>query len=144
MQQSNEAPLASLVVWEGEWPLVKQQVVRTRQCIENVYGRVRNVVDIPNYVAAARRCQHSTDRRVSEFAMDAQASMQKHEWVARAFCILATSSFVMAKSVTFGPYKTARNGMLCAAALTATLFPLEAAQLFFGRHVTEMSNQRYF
>lgn len=119
-----------LVVWEGEWAPVKAVVAQARHHYQQVTERVRDVLDVPMYVALARRYTDTTDRYVSSLAMDAHSRLQQHNWVARAAGVLLSTSYVMTKSAFLGPLTTARNGIICATLFTCILFPEELFQSF--------------
>lgn len=116
-----------VLVWEGEWSNVKAVITSMRETVTGVARQVREVIDIPMYLALARRYSDSTDQYVTSLAVGAHANLRRHDWVARTTGIVLASSYVMSKSAFLGSVKMARNGLICATMMTMILFPAEIA-----------------
>lgn len=116
-----------VLVWEGEWTSVKAVITNVRQTVTGLTEQVKSVVDVPMYLALARRYSDSTDKYVTSLAVGAHANLRHHDWVARTTGIVLATSYVMSKSAFLGSVKMARNGLLCAAMMTMVLFPAELA-----------------
>eukprot|EP00796_Vickermania_ingenoplastis_P004815 gene4815-3457_t len=145
MSRQTQQP-ETLVVWEGEWPYVKAGVAQVRHTFIDAVRVVQETLNLPTYVAMARRYTDTTDRFVTSLAVDMHANLRQHDWVARAAGVLVASSFVMAKSIPLGAHKTGRNGLLCSALLIALMFPAELAhcldhRTWFGTR--ELSSRTY-
>lgn len=122
---SHSQPPQALVVWNGEWPYVKRGVSEVRAVAVSAIASVNALVDVPAYLARARKYTAAADSFVSTQSAKASSQLESHQWVVPATGIALASVFVVVKSVPWGGAKMLRNGLLTAAVLTAFMYPRE-------------------
>lgn len=115
----------TLVVWNGEWPYVKRGVAEVRGVTTRGIAAVNALVDIPAYLARARRYTAAADSFVTSQSAKASSTLESHQWVVPATGIALASTFVVVKSAPWGGVKMLRNGLLTAAMLSAFMYPRE-------------------
>ncbi|KPA77027.1 putative mitochondrial hypothetical protein [Leptomonas pyrrhocoris] len=122
---ANAQPSQPLVVWSGEWPYVKRGVSEVRTVATRATASINALVDVPAYLARARRYTAAADSFVTMQSAKASSHLESHQWVVPAVGIALASSFVVVKSVPWGGVKMMRNGLLTALVLTAFMYPRE-------------------
>jgi hypothetical protein len=122
---SNSQPSRMLVVWNGEWPYVKRGVSEVRVVATRAIAAVNALVDVPAYLARARKYTAAADSFVMAQSAKASSQLESHQWVVPATGIALASTFVVVKSASWGGAKMLRNGLLTAAVLTAFMYPRE-------------------
>lgn len=121
---SSQAP-QTLVVWNGEWPYLKRGVAEVRGVATRGIATVNALIDLPAYLARARRYTAAADSFVTTQSAKASSTLESHQWVVPATGIALASTFVVVKSVPWGGAAMLRNGLLTAAALTVFMYPRE-------------------
>lgn len=121
-----------MVVWSGEWPYVKRGVSDVHTIVAAWLRQFSALVDVPAYLANARRYTAAADDFVMAQTQQASSTLGTHQWVVPATGIALTSIFVVVKSMPWGGAKMLRNGVATAAILTAFMFPREIVQRVDG------------
>ncbi|CBZ24535.1 conserved hypothetical protein [Leishmania mexicana MHOM/GT/2001/U1103] len=115
----------TLVLWNGEWPYVKRGVSEVRAVAAGVIASANALVDVPAYLARARKYTAVADDFVTAQSARASSTLESHQWVVPAAGIALASVYVVVRSASWGGAIMMRNGLVTAGALTAFMFPRE-------------------
>ncbi|KAK7193963.1 hypothetical protein NESM_000308100 [Novymonas esmeraldas] len=122
---SNSKTVDEFVLWSGEWPYVKRGVSEVRAVAAGAIASASALVDVPAYLARARRYSAAADDFVTTQSAKASSAVGSQEWVVPAIGIALCSAYVVVRSAPWGGMKMTRNGVITAAALTVFMYPRE-------------------
>ncbi|GET86688.1 hypothetical protein, conserved [Leishmania tarentolae] len=113
------------VLWNGEWPYVKRGVSEVRAVVARAIASANALVDVPAYLARARKYTAAADDFVMAQSARASSTLESHQWVVPATGIALASIYVVVRSAPWGGVKMMRNGLITAAALITFMYPRE-------------------
>jgi hypothetical protein len=122
------------IVWDGEWPAVKEAVGATRRVVQGAYGLLHRAFYLPGAADAVSGGLHFVDDRVHRGSLYvAQYLERTSPWLPAASAVVGTALVVSVKSAHYwGPVAAARNGAVALAAGAVLAFPMEIRDAVFG------------
>lgn len=113
-----------IVVWEGEWPMLKSAVRSVRQqSLSSVLAAKEFVSETAIDTAAS--AVSAVDYHVHQASLTVSRFCFRNPWVGQAALVTAATTFVVAKSARWGSFAALRNGVLAMGCATVAVFPQE-------------------
>jgi hypothetical protein len=134
MSQTQQQPSRVVgVVWEGEWPAVKNVVRMCRNATQFTYGFLHDALYFPGATSAVNRGMQSVDDSVHRSSLFvAQYLNQTSPWLPQATAVTAATAIASVKSYHYwGAVAGARNGVVMLAVTSLLMFPDEITQAVF-------------
>merc|ERR1711991_411224 len=110
------------VVWEGEWPWLKQSVRAVRETTQSSVLAARELVT-ERSIEAATTAMATADETIHQQSVAFSRFCFQNPWVGQAALITAATSFVGAKSIRWSPVAVVRNSALTMCIATVAAFP---------------------
>jgi hypothetical protein len=132
-QSSSSSSKVVGIVWEGEWPAIKEIVRSTRKATQATYGFLHDALYFPSATTAVSNSLHTVDDRVHRSSLFvAKYLNQTSPWLPQASTVVMTSLLATIKSNHYwGGYVAARNGLVTAVAGSLFFFPDEIRDKIF-------------
>jgi hypothetical protein len=122
------------MVWEGEWPAVKELVRGTRKLTVGAYSFLHDALYFPGASNAVSTGLHTVDNRVHRSSLFvAKYLNQTSPWLPQASTVILSSIIVTVKSNHYwGPIAASRNGFIALSIGSLFFFPSEIRDLMFS------------
>ena len=132
--QQKQQPKVIGVVWEGEWPAVKEVVRNCRRMTQSTYGFLHDALYFPGAATAMSNSLHRVDENVHKSSLFvAKYLNQTSPWLPQASTVILASVVATVKSNHYyGAYAGARNGLVTATVGSLFFFPNEIRDCIFG------------
>ena len=128
----------TLTIWEGEWPVVKSAVRRTRVWIEGSWQQ--NWTENFSFIKHnAMWAASSTDQFLLKVSTSVSDVMKEQPWTVPAVGIGCASSLVSLKSLHWGVGRAVRNGIAFGIVATVALYPHDARRLLFEMQTPDVA-----
>lgn len=134
-QQQKQPQIRQIgMVWEGEWPAVKEIVRTTRRVTVGCYSFLHDALYFPGAATAVSNSLHTVDNRVHRSSLFvAKYLNQTSPWLPQASTVILSSLIVTVKSNHYwGPIAASRNGLITLATGSLFFFPSEIRDLVFS------------
>ena len=122
---SSTAVDQQIIIWEGEWPRLKQQVRQARLFGQCVKYHVGSVFDFSAYKTSVVGAAQTIDKAAVTQSKRAGVTYRNNPWIVPAAGIAGVSCFVFSKSTRWGIWASTRNSLVCFAVLAGLTWPHE-------------------
>lgn len=131
------------IVWEGEWPVVKEVARTCRRVSQCAYGFLHDALYFPGAKTAMNNGLAQVDNGVHQSSLwMAKYLNQTSPWLPAASCVVAASLVATVKSNHYwGPVAGARNGFVTLAAASLFFFPNEIRAAAFPGETPEQKKE---
>jgi hypothetical protein len=125
-----DAHSSKLIVWEGEWPWVKEQVRGLRQSLSCFSGGKAEST-AKSIAQTSSVALTSVDSALTTFSQGVSSFLKEEPWTIPAVGRGAFSGLVTVKSLRWGLPRATRNGLAAGLIGVTVLYPPDVRRLVF-------------